>query len=291
MHQLLPAQTALLDTLVNRLRDVRGIAAIVLGGSHARGAARPDSDLDIGILHDPATPLDTAAPRLLAAEVNDAPDPVVTEINAWGKWVDGGAWLTIGGQRVDFLYRSTALIDQVLADAAAGQFTIDHEQQPPFGFFSPTVLGEVAIAAPLHDPGGIIPRYQAKVSPMPEPLRLAVIQQMLWSVDFGLKAFVPKYAAAGNVYALAGCLTRFSHALVLALFALNGRYLLNDKTALTETREFSVAPHDFANRVTDLLSAIGRDAHALEQASTAMARLLAETAELAGERYRPSWQY
>ena len=40
---------ALFETIVERVGKIDGIAAIVLGGSRARGIARPDSDVDIGI--------------------------------------------------------------------------------------------------------------------------------------------------------------------------------------------------------------------------------------------------
>ena len=35
--------------------------------------------------------------------INDTAGPVVTNFYEWGPWVNGGAWLTIAGQRVDFL--------------------------------------------------------------------------------------------------------------------------------------------------------------------------------------------
>jgi hypothetical protein len=55
-----------------------------------------------------------------------------------GPWVNGGAWLTIGGQRVDFLYRSLEHLDRVIAEANAGRYEVHYLQQPPFGFFSAT---------------------------------------------------------------------------------------------------------------------------------------------------------
>jgi predicted nucleotidyltransferase len=290
MQLLTSDQLALIDQLVAGLRDVPGIAAIVLGGSFARGAARPDSDLDIGLIYHANEPLDVAAVRRIAEELNDSPGPVVSDLGGWGKWVDGGAWLSIHGQRVDLLYRSTALIDQVLADAIDGRFEVDHEQQPPFGFFGPTVLGEVAIARPLHDPADLVMQYKGKVLPVPDALRASVIQHMLWNVEFGLTAFASKYAAAGNVHALAGCLTRFSHALVLTLFALNGAYLLNDKTSLVEAAAFDLAPADFGQRISETLSAIGSHPSNLELARLAFVDLFAETVALAGDSYRPAWR-
>jgi hypothetical protein len=66
--------------------------------------------------------------------------------------VNGGAWLTIGGQRVDFIYRNLDHIERVIVKAEAGGYELDYAQQPPFGFFSGTYLGEIAVCISLFDP-------------------------------------------------------------------------------------------------------------------------------------------
>ena len=111
---------------------IRGIQAVVLGGSHARGRAQPGSDIDLGLLYSEAAPFLIQNIRELAEAVNDTPRPVVTEFYGWGPWVNGGAWLTVGGQRVDFVYRSLEHLGRVIADAEAGRYELDYAQQPPF---------------------------------------------------------------------------------------------------------------------------------------------------------------
>lgn len=289
MQSLSADQQALVAELVRRLQALPGIAAIALGGSYARGRARPDSDIDLGLYYTAASPIDVATLRALASELHDQGDPVVSEIGGWGRWVDGGAWLAIGGQRVDLLYRSFELIESVLDEAAEGRFSIDFDQQPPFGFFGPTVLGEVAIAQPLYDPEGRIARFKSLVSPMPEALAAAIVQQRMWSIDFGLRAFVPKYVAAGNVLAVAGCMTRFAQALVHTIFALNLAYPLNDKTTLAEISGFALAPREFAPRIEALLAAIGSNPDELAKSVAQMTDLFEEARQLCGELYAPSW--
>lgn len=291
MRQLTPHQHHVLRRVVAALSPVPGIRAVVLGGSHARGRARPDSDLDIGLYYAEDDPFDVQTIRSVAISLNDSPDPVVSDIGGWGRWVDGGAWLMIEGQRVDLLYRSLAHVERTLADAEAGRFEIDTEQQPPFGFFGPTILGELAIAQPLVDPDSIIVHLKTRVSPMPEALVRAVVQDRLWQVEFGLKAFAPKFAAAGDVYGVAGCLTRFSHALVLTLFALNRVYLLNDKSALAEVQEFGRAPHAFAALLQGTLGAIGSTPSSQDAAIAALHDLFCETRALAGDLYAPPWRF
>jgi predicted nucleotidyltransferase len=292
MHShMTPKQTALTDDIVVRLSAIPGIAAVVLGGSFARNRARPDSDIDIGIYYHEHDRFDVSAIRNLANEVNDFANPVVSGFGEWGRWVDGGAWLTVGEQRLDLLYRRVEMIEFTLSEAQAGRFEVDFAQQPPFGFFGPTVLGEVAIARPLHDPSGVISALKASVLPMPDKLREAIIQRCLWNVDFGLRAFLPKFVAEGDAYGATGCLTRFANELVLVMFALNRVYLVNDKTALAEIAEFPIGVSDFGSRISVILGAAGQDEAALARSMRLMMTFFEETVQLAGDLYQPAWDF
>lgn len=285
-----PSQRALVASLAGRLAAIPGVRAVVLGGSHARGRALPDSDIDLGILYADADPFPLDAVRALAVAVDDGPEPVVAEPYAWGAWVNGGAWLTVGGQRVDFLYRAVERWEETIDDAEAGRYAIDVAQQPPFGFFGPTHLGEIAVCVPLHDPHGEIARLKRRVAVYPEALRDAVVREQLWSADFGLAGFAPKFAARGDVYGVAGCLTRAAHQLVLVLFALNRSYPLNDKTALAEVADFDRAPRDFGERVRGVLAAPGDSAAALTDAVARLRALVDETAALTEGLYQPRYR-
>jgi hypothetical protein len=273
--------------LVPELGVIDGVEAVVLAGSHARGRAREGSDVDLGLYYLDSAPFEIAAIRALAERVNDAPDPVVTDRYEWGPWVNGGAWLTIHGERVDLIYRSLEHVERVIGDAEQGRYERHWGQQPPFGFFGPTYLGEVSVAVPLFDPRGRLAPLRERVASYPEPLRRAVVQDCLWAVEFGLAGFARKLAARGDVFGTVGCLTRFCHQLVLVLFALNRVYPLNDKTALDEVDEFPVVPRNFRSRVEMLLSAPGHTRDELEAAVAALTALFRETLELAGELYRP----
>lgn len=290
MNQLTQSQKAILDKVVVELGEVAGVEAIVLGGSHARGRARADSDIDVGLYYRDDIPFDIHKVRQIASRLNDTPDPVVSDFGAWGRWVDGGAWLTIEEQRVDLLYRSLDKVQRTLKDALEGRFEIDFEQQPPFGFFGPTLLGEAAIAVPLHDPFGRLPELKVRLTPMPEALARAVVQSRLWSVEFGLKAFAPKFVANGDVFGVAGCLTRFAHALALTLFALNRVYPINDKTMISEIEEFDMAPANFGPRLGSILSNIGSTPDALARSVDAVSSLFVEVRDSAGSSYAPPWR-
>jgi predicted nucleotidyltransferase len=279
-------QRTILQDLVRALAAIDGVRAVALGGSRARGRARPDSDVDLGIYYSDASPFDVERIRALAEERNDLPRPVVTGFYEWGRWVNGGAWLTIRGERVDLLYRSLEHGERTLAEAEAGRYEIDWVQQPPFGFFGPTYLGELAIAVPLHDPERRLAALKKRATAYPEALRRSVVQDSLWSVEFGLRAFAPKFAAAGDAYGTVGCLARFAHRLVLALFALNRAHFLNEKTALAEIGGFAAAPNGFARRVQAVLASAGASPDALAASVSAFDELFRETAALCGDLYR-----
>lgn len=290
MEQLSPKQRELVSLLSNRLAAVHGIRAVVLGGSYARGRAHAGSDIDLGILYSESAPFSIQTVRDLAEDVNDTAGPVVTSFYEWGLWVNGGAWLTVGGQRIDFIYRSLEHLERIIAEAEAGRYELDYAQQPPFGFFSATYLGEVAVCIPLYDPEGCVELLKRRVEKYPEALRRAVVQDYLWAAEFGLAAFASKFAASADAYGTAACLTRAINQLVLALFALNRKYPVNDKTALAEVAEFDRAPREFRARVQQTLGHMGNSVAELIAAVDSVGQLTGEVVELTEGLYRPRFR-
>jgi len=287
VKQLSPEQRERVSSLTKQLREIRGIRAVVLGGSHARGRAQPGSDIDLGILYSEAAPFAIQSVRELAEAVNDTAGPVVTNFYQWGPWVNGGAWLTIGGQRIDFLYRSLEHLERVIAEAEAGRYEVHYLQQPPFGFFSGIYLGEIAVCIPLFDPEARLELLKQRVANYPEALRQSVVQDFLFMAEFGLTAFAPKFATRSDSYGTAACLTSAVNQLVLVLFAWNRKYLINDKTALAEVAEFERAPRDFGPRVQKTLGHLGATPSELLTAVESVGQVLRETVALTDGLYQP----
>lgn len=286
VKQLSPQQRELVSSLAKRLGAITGIKAVVLGGSHARGRAQPGSDIDLYILYSEAAPFSIQSIRELADAVNDTAAPVVTNFYGWGPWVNGGAWLTVGGQRVDFLYRSLEHMERVIAEAEAGRYDLHYAQQPPFGFFSVAYLGEIAACIPLSDPEARLEALKRRVANYPEALRRAVVQDYLWQAELGLTAFAPKFAGRSGAYGTAACLARAVNQLLLVLFALNRKYLMDDKTALAEVEEFERAPREFGRRVQQTLGHLGGSPEELGAAVESVAQLFRETVELTDGLYQ-----
>ncbi len=282
---------ALLERIVAELAPVSGLRALALVGSHARGTARAGSDVDVALFYDERAPLDLGAVREVAARLHDVErlgPPVVTALYEWGPWVNGGAWLTVGGQRVDLLYRNLDQVRRVVADCQAGRIETHYEQQPPFGYFSWTYLGDLHACRPLHDPAGAIMALRRRVTTYPPTLREAVVRGQLWSAEFtGVHAAT--YAERGDVVHTVGCLTRIARSLVQVLFAWNEVFFTSDKTALAEIARFAAQPADFAARLTLALAQPGGAPAELTRTVAVVRGLTAETAALCAPLHRSKY--
>jgi predicted nucleotidyltransferase len=273
----------LLQQLVDQLKPVQGLRAIVLGGSYASGSQRPDSDIDIGLYYEENQPLDTDQIRAIASLLNDVPNPTVTDLGGWGTWVNGGAWLTIGGQRVDFLYRNLDFVSSTIDDCNAGILCSDYWQQPAYGFHSFMYCTEIALCRPLCDPDQVIDRLKAKVARYSPHLKQAIIKNFLWSARFTLDN-TAKPAARGEVYLVTGCLARTIHCLVQVLYALNETYYLSEKKLEADLASFSIRPDHFLERVYTLLGAAGTTNAQLQESLAKTEALYNELATLGREQ-------
>ena len=95
----------LVQNIVDEVKNVSGVKAIVLGGSRARGTHTPSSDIDLGIYYDSRHSLDLSTLGKVATELDDRHrTDVITPLGGWGPWINGGGWLQIQSIPVDFLF-------------------------------------------------------------------------------------------------------------------------------------------------------------------------------------------
>ncbi|WP_233165656.1 nucleotidyltransferase domain-containing protein [Archangium sp. Cb G35] len=250
-----------LARLVEALRPVRGLAAIVLGGSRARGTAGPASDYDIGLYYEPDAPLDVAALQAAIAPLVDDPSSTVTRIGDWGPWINGGGWLTLSGVEVDLIYRDLGRVREVIAEARQGRFSMNYQPGHPHGFCSTIWMGEVATCQPLLDPSGRIAELKGETSPFPEALRDALIARFGWEVGFAIENAELAARRAEQLH-VAGCAYRSLSCVAQVLFALNSRYLINEKGALTEAAAYPLTVAGLASTQAGIWRDIGNADHA-----------------------------
>jgi predicted nucleotidyltransferase len=256
----------LINHIVCSLQLIKGITAIALGGSRARGNHTNKSDVDLGIYYNPENPPDIIALNRLASELDDNNRVnLVTAIGEWGKWINGGAWLQVEGVAVDFLYRDLAKVNHVIDDCHTGKITIDYQPGHPHGFVSSIYMGEIAICQPLYDPDGVLEALKAKTKPYPVQLKQATINTFAWEISFSL--FVAKKAIArDDVAYAAGCCFRSVACINQVLFALNEDYLLNEKGAVAVANTFAICPSDYQQRVERAFALLAADAKSITEA-------------------------
>jgi hypothetical protein len=280
----------MLNDIVDRVRGVPNVVAVVLGGSFARGLAGPVSDLDIGLYYREASPFPVDQLRSIAESICvPGSIPTVTIFYEWGPWVNGGAWIQTPAGEVDFLYRNLDQVAAVIEEGCRGVCRHDYDQQPPYGFRSVVYFGETSICVPLHDPHGEIARLKQSVENYPEALRERIVQDSLWAAEFSLWS-CRGFADVADVYSATGCLTRTAQYLVQALFALNKEYFVSDKYANRLIDQFSSRPNDFTSRLARVLAAPGADTAGLRRSAELLTSLWLETVDLTAGKYRPRFR-
>lgn len=246
-----------LQRVVPVLAEVPGVAAIALGGSRARGTATETSDYDIGLYYSTERPLDTD--RLLQAvrTFADTPEAAqLTPIGGWGRWIVGGGWLSVGGRKVDLLYRNVDDVASVIDKCRAGEIEMHYQPGHPHGFCTAIWMGEVALCVPLHDPEDRVAKLKAAASPYPRALRDALIRKFEWEILFAIENGELAAARAEQTH-VAGCAYRALACSAQVLFALNERYLINEKGALQEAAGLPLTIPDIAKRTDEVWRLIG----------------------------------
>ncbi|MBD3316787.1 MAG: hypothetical protein GF344_13450 [Chitinivibrionales bacterium] len=238
-----PVTYKILETL-KRCADVQGIAVV---GSYATGTQRPDSDIDICAFYD--TTLDTRAlAHSIANEFNlSVSDVPLTPLGGWGKWVDGGGWLTLEGQRVDIVYRNITRLEWVIKNVNAGEIELDYLQVPAFGYFNFTWVAELQATDPIFDPEGRITRLIDRSTAFPAPLQKKCTELFLhiaqFASDIGKKTF-----AREEWYTARPCCDRAIWATCVALYAANAVWIPAEKRVMKEIDRLPFVPKGFADR-------------------------------------------
>jgi predicted nucleotidyltransferase len=277
--------SVLINEIVDRAKQVEGVGAIVLGGSCALGTHTEKSDVDLCFYYHPDRPMDLGALDRVAAELDDSHQPgKLTPVGGWGPWINGGGWLSIRSQPVDFLYRDLQKVESVIDACREGRVDIFYQPGHPFGFISSMYMAEVALCRPLWQTEGRLSVLKRKTHPYPPALKKALIQKFGWEIGFSLDTAKKSIDRMDVAYAAGGCF-RGVMCMLQVLFALNERYWLNEKGAMAFADSFSIAPEKFRVRVEEAFALLAADAKAIEPAISILDGLQRDTMALAAGEY------
>jgi hypothetical protein len=233
------------EELVDELAATPGVIAVVLGGSRANGSSDAKSDWDLGLYYRGS--LDLTPLR----RHGDVYPP-----GSWGRLMNGGAWLTCGGERVDVLLRDLDSVDHWTRRAQEGDFEVD----ALLGYLAgvPTYMLTAELTAGVALRGAL--------TSVPYPPRLIESAPSRWRF---CRSFSLEYARLharrgeriGAIGQVAKAVMEEGHAILSA----RGEWVCNEKRLIGSAglgdvqRLVDYLPHDGS----DLLSWVDLVAHAL----------------------------
>ena len=206
------ANTWIVEYLAARLATIPGVVAVTLGGSRATNTAVEGSDWDFGLYYrgtlDPAGIVALGWPGRVFAP------------GEWGRIVNGGAWLTIDGTKVDLIYRDLHDVEHWTAAAEDGRFEIQREVGYVAGIATYVLAGELALGRVL---AGELPRPAF-------PPKLRETAPVAWfRLAAGALHFAEVHAGRGDGVA---CLANLGQAVLASAqgrLAAAGEWVLNEK--------------------------------------------------------------
>jgi hypothetical protein len=271
----------LINDMVSELKKVRGVVAIVLGGSRARETHTPVSDIDLGLYYDPQQPLDLQALDRVATHFDDTHRPaILTTPGEWGPWINGGGWLRVSQTPVDFLYRDLQKVRNVVDACHQGIVEMFYQPGHPHGFLSSMYMGEISVCKILWENGNReISALKEKTAPYPQALKHAVIAKFAWEIDFSLANAHKSLARSDIVYA-SGCCFRAASCLLQTMFAVNEQYWLNEKGAVALLETLPIHPPKLKNRIESAFSELSSNPKAIQSAIERLSSLSIDTARL-----------
>jgi predicted nucleotidyltransferase len=290
LQNLPDGKRQIVEEIATAVSGIAGVQAVVLAGSYARGTARPDSDVDLGIYYREQSPFSVGKLRQVVEHFDVNESPTVTDFYEWGPWVNGGAWIATEKGRVDLLYRNIDHIKRVIAEARQGRVEWDYWQQPTYGFHNVIYLAETGTCLPIYDPQGMLEPLKEAVATYPQKLKKAIVNESLWGAQFTL-SHAKGFARRGDVYNAVGCVARVLCHLTQGLFALNEVYFISDKNAIESIESFTIRPANYGEATSRLLGEAGVTSEELVITVEQLASLVDEVVGLAQNLYRPKYSW
>ncbi|HTJ47647.1 MAG TPA: nucleotidyltransferase domain-containing protein [Kofleriaceae bacterium] len=213
-----------IDQLVDELAAMPGAVAVTLGGSRASGSHDAHSDWDLGVYYRGPIALDSLARR-----------GTVHPPGSWGRLMNGGAWLDVGGIEVDVMLRDLDVVEGWCARAAVGEYEVDALLGYVAGAPTYLLLAERASGRTLR---GSLPAIGA----FPDALASAATERWRFHARFSLEQARMRVArddAAGLVAQATKAAIETAHARLCA----QRTWVLNEKRILDRAGLAAVHAH------------------------------------------------
>jgi len=202
------------ERIARRLAAIPGCVAVALGGSRAVEEVRADSDWDFGLYYRGTLNPDDVRALGWAGTVF-AP-------GEWGGGImNGGAWLTAEGQRIDVHYRDLDDVEHWIGETEHGRCKVERLPFYLAGIPTYVVVGELALSRTLE---GRLPRPG-----FPPALQASAPPWWRDAARLSLEYAESAHAAHGNVLGCAGCLARAVIEAAHGRLAAQGVWVLNEK--------------------------------------------------------------
>lgn len=242
---------------------ITGKYAIALAGSHAKGTADLNSDLDIFIYTEDILPY--SARKTIIEGVADSVEGIniseAIDRDPWGGCID----FKYMGHDIETTVHSLSYTENTLNECLQGNIAIHPAFWTLNGYYSYICLAEIDFIKALEDPYNIISDFKNKVSQYPPRLKKAIIDEFWWRCNMWLDNF--HYASAikrMDIIYTSGCVQSTFHAIVQLLFALNEKYFNGDKKIEKQLAELEFCPKCLTDNIGFLLNS-PRDVDMLQQ--------------------------
>lgn len=191
-------------------RAMDGVVGVALGGSRATGTADPHSDWDLGVYYRGTPDL---APLARFGEVHPP--------GAWGRIMNGGAWLRHRDVRVDVVLRDVDAVEHWTSMAVDGIYEVDGLLGYLAGIPTYTLAGELA--------GNVL--LDGRMPPavgFPQALAATAVERWRFSAWFSIE-HARMRARRGDAVGTLGQLGRATLEAAHAIMCARRAWVLNEK--------------------------------------------------------------
>lgn len=257
MSEAAKKQEMIITKVTESIKNIVGIEAIVLGGSHVNKTSSPSSNIDIGLYYFADGVLDINTLDNMMTELDDGKRQGILALpGAWGEWLNGGSCIVMDGMIVDISLRNITKVNELIDNSNnKGSISVSYQFGHPFGFVSSMYMAEVDLCRILFEKKNVISNLKRKVRPLSIIYKKSVIEYFLWEASYSAQTARRCIDKKDIIYAI-GALYKCTNSLVQVVFTINDEYVLNEKGSFNKINTFKHVPKDFNKNMQALFLSI-----------------------------------